>query len=122
MEKQVYIYTESSVCNHAPDSKGIYFLGNVINNKFVVGYVGRSDTSTRKRLLSHNHKAKFTHFCFDDVKTKHQGFLRETEEWYIHKKTAINKVHPQVPEGMVTEHRYDTLGRVLKSKFGGNKK
>jgi hypothetical protein len=119
MEK-VYKIDENSIRAYAPDAKGVYSLGWMQNKKFVAGYVGRSDKSIRNRLLNHNHKKVFDYFMFEVVGTKQKGFLRETEEYYMNRNKTINKVHPAVPKGMITEHRYDILGRVLKKRHGGN--
>ena len=110
-------YSISVVNATVPDSKGVYILGNYIKGSFVVGYVGRSDNSLKRRLASHNHKGKFQYFTYKEVKTMREGFLLETELWYRYKNTIINKIHPQVPLSLWMEHPCDTLGRILKKKF-----
>jgi len=120
--KNIYKFTKEEISEKVPNEKGIYFLGNLKNKKFVVGYVGRSDFSLKKRLLSHNHFDKFNFFSFFVTRTKREAFFLETEYWYLLKESTINKIHPNVPQNMVMEYPCDTLGRIFKRRIMGAKK
>lgn len=117
-----YKLKEQVIKQEVPESKGIYFLGNLNNGRFEIGYVGRSDSSLKKRLLSHNHKDKFTFFAFKTVKTKREAFLLETEYWYLSKNSMLNKIHPDVPKYLIIEHPCDTLGKFFKKTIRRYKK
>lgn len=112
-----YKLEDSIIKKEAPDAKGVYFLGNIINGNFVIGYVGRSDNSLKSRLLNHNHNKKFKFFSFETVRTKRDGFLLETENWYLLKFMTINKIHPNKPKNLDMEHPCDVLGRFMKRKY-----
>ncbi len=117
--KNIYKFTKEEILKRVPDVKGIYFLGNLKDGKFLVGYVGRSDFSLKKRLLGHNHLNKFKFFCFSTTTTKKDAFFLETEHWYLNKGKTLNKIHPNKPSNLELEYPGDTLARVMKKKFSG---
>lgn|SRR3989344_671791 len=117
-----YELEDETIKKRAPEQKGIYFLGNLVKGKFVVGYVGRSDKNLKKRLLTHNHRGKFKFFSFNPVRTKRDGFLLETENWYLGKTATINKIRPSIPRNLMMEHPCDTLGKFMRKKYSEGKK
>jgi len=120
--KNIYKFTKEEVSKVVPDKKGIYFLGDLKNNNFIVGYVGRSDFSLKKRLMSHNHFDKFKFFCFQTTNTMKDAFFLETEYCYLLKDSTINKIHPNKPASLEIEYPGDTLARVMKKRFSGGLK
>ena len=114
--KNIYKFKKEEILKIVPDKKGIYFLGNLKGNKFVVGYVGRSDFGLKKRLLSHNHLGKFKFFSFQVTKTKREAFMLETEYWYLLRESTINRIHPNVPQNIIMEHPCDIMGRVFRKR------
>jgi hypothetical protein len=57
--------------------KGVYFLGNFKENEFYVCYVGRSETSLRRRLLEHSRNGRYKFFSYKIVQTKKSTFSEE---------------------------------------------
>lgn len=121
MEK-IYKFKKEDISKNVPDKKGIYFLGNINDGKFVIGYVGRSDGSLKKRLLTHNHYGEFDFFSFQIVNSMREGFILETEYCNLLKGRTINRIHPNIPHSLIMESPADVLGRHLKKRFLGGKK
>ena len=117
----IYNFNKQEIIKNVPDKKGIYFLGSFHQGKFVVGYVGRSDGSLKKRLLTHNHFCKFDFFSFELVNSMREGFILETEYFYLNAGNTLNKIHPNRPRNLIMEHPIDVLGRHLKKRFIGVK-
>ena len=112
-----YRLVDKIIISQVPDTKGIYFLGDVQDGTFVVGYVGRSDASIRERLLSHELKEQFEYFSFESTRTKRDAFLLETEYYYLYRDSIVNKIHPDLPSGLLMEHPCDTLGKAMKKRW-----
>jgi len=77
-----------------PNGKpGIYYLGEVQENKFFVLYVGRSDTCLKTRLLQHVKKGIYHFFRFRMCRTKKSAFKNECYMYHTYN-DAHNKIHP----------------------------
>ena len=79
---------------------GVYALGEIVDGKFIVGYVGRSDSCVQTRLLSHNHLYEFSYFCFQYARNPAEAYLKETELWHTcvdFDIPIVNKIHPDSP-------------------------
>jgi hypothetical protein len=121
VKENIYKFTKKEIERKTPNNIGIYFLGDIRDGKFVIGYVGRSDDSLKTRLLHHNHTGKFTHFSFQIVKSMREGFILETEYCNLVCGRTINKIHPNKPHLLQMEHPHDVLGRCFKKRFLGGK-
>ena len=63
---------------------GVYFLGKFKKEGFYVGYVGRSDTCIRRRLLDHAKSGKYAFFSYKVLQTKESSFRQEALLFYSH--------------------------------------
>ena len=82
---------------------GTYALGNDEQGQFSIKYVGRSDISLRKRLLTHNYLFKYSYFIFFCTKTKYVAFIIESKWWHDCKNSneqLVNVIHPDSPSQM----------------------
>ncbi|MBD8522362.1 hypothetical protein [Lysinibacillus fusiformis] len=88
------------------DRPGVYVLGND-KNGFQNGYVGRSDTCLRRRLLTHNYLYEYEYFIFIYTKTPQQAFWLESQWWHNCQESGIsNFIHPASPSGSGLECPY----------------
>lgn len=88
------------------DFPGVYVLGND-KNGFDYGYVGRSDSCLRSRLLTHNHLYEYEYFIFTYTKTPQQAFWLESQWWHNCKESGVgNLIHPASPHGSGLECPY----------------
>ena len=82
---------------------GVYLLGGLdpVDGAFSPCYVGRSDSDVRKRLTSHEHSARFTHFRVRICSTARQAFHRECQYWHalLDSGQLLNRQHPDLPVG-----------------------
>lgn len=81
---------------------GVYALGDVEDGVFTVKYVGRSDHSLRRRLLTHNLLYEFSYFIFMKVPTVQKGFELESRWWHdckLARLPIVNRIHPDAPSG-----------------------
>lgn len=79
---------------------GVYALGDVVDDEFSVGYVGRSDTCLQTRLLSHNYLYDFSYFYFQYVETPAEAYAQEAGLWHACVDYGIpirNRIHPDSP-------------------------
>lgn len=74
-------------------SSGAYALGTRKGDKFIVKYVGRSDTDLNNRLKDHADAGKYSDFKYDYFTVK------EDFELYHDFKSKGNKRHPDRPNG-----------------------
>ncbi len=79
----------------SPGTFGLGVLGH--DGRFMMLFVGRSDTDVRKALKSFIGKAN--RFKFEYYEEPEKAFLKECELFHFMKPKA-NKVHPQRSEGM----------------------
>jgi hypothetical protein len=79
----------------APGAFGLGVLGH--DGRFMMLYVGRSDSDVRKALKSFVGKAN--RFKFEYYDDPEQAFLKECELFHFMKPKA-NRTHPQRAEGM----------------------
>ena len=92
--KRAYELNTVNVQNMVSEGKaGTYYLGEILENKFYVLYVGRSDGCLRTRLLQHAKTGEFNYFRFRVSRTKKNAYKRECYAFHLHKNTK-NKVHP----------------------------
>lgn len=85
---------------------GVYLLGND-HNGFEVGYVGRSDTCLRIRLLSHNHMYKYDYIVFMYSRDAREAFWVECQYWHTFRNRDLsNLIHPASPKGSHMECPY----------------
>lgn len=88
---------------------GVYALGDVEDGMFSIKYVGRSDCSLRRRLLTHNLLYEYSYFIFATVDTVKACFELESRWWHdckIARLTLINRIHPDAPSGQRTKCPY----------------
>ena len=81
------------------NATGVYFLANKENGKFVLKYVGRSDTKLRNRLLQHAKEGKYSYFSFVLTRTIFDAFRIECRE-YHNAVNLDNKIHPRKPKNL----------------------
>ena len=63
--KRAYKLDSATVCKLVPEGKpGTYFLGEKLDDRFYVLYVGRSDACLKTRLLQHANAGIFNFFRF----------------------------------------------------------
>lgn len=88
---------------------GVYALGDVENGVFTIKYVGRSDHSLRRRLLTHNLLYEFSYFIFMTVSSTREGFELESRWWHDCKLVHLpieNRIHPDAPSGQKIQCPY----------------
>ncbi len=81
------------------NSVGVYCLGKKTPKGFCVGYVGRSDTNLKRRLLQHVQNGKFSQFYFIPTKTIFDAFRMECREWHRFFELS-NVIHPDAPKNL----------------------
>ena len=92
--KRAYKLDKANIQNMVPESKpGTYSLGEVLDNKFYVLYVGRSDSCLKTRLLQHAQSGEFNFFRFRVSRTKKNAYKKECIAFHVHN-GAKNKIHP----------------------------
>lgn len=88
------------------DCPGVYVLGND-KNGLDYGYVGRSDTCLRSRLLTHNHLYEYEYFIFTYAKNAQEAFWLESQWWHNCRGSGVsNLIHPASPSGTGLECPY----------------
>lgn len=96
-----YRFTPDVIRKVVPSGKiGVYALGDVDGGKFTVKYVGRSDCSLQKRLLTHNMLYQFSYFIFLFTETQEEGFVLEAKWWHdckVKRLPVANQIHPDSP-------------------------
>jgi hypothetical protein len=88
---------------------GVYALGDVEEGRFAIKYVGRSDRSLRRRLLTHNLLYEFSYFIFMTVSSTREGFELESRWWHDCKLAHLpveNRIHPDAPSGQKLQCPY----------------
>ncbi|MBE6442975.1 MAG: hypothetical protein E7022_11810 [Desulfovibrio desulfuricans] len=79
-------------------SPGNYALGKINKDrKFVVSYVGRSDSDVNDRLHDHVDE-KYTHFKFSYAASPKEAFEKECENYHDFE-PRDNSIHPDRPDG-----------------------
>ena len=105
-----YRFTPDVVRKMVPEECiGVYALGDVEAGVFTIKYVGRSDRSLRRRLLTHNMLYKFSYFIFMTVCTPKQSFELESKWWHDCKLANLpveNRIHPDAPSGQLVQCPY----------------
>lgn len=79
---------------------GIYIFLNALNEPVL--YVGRSDTSLKRRLDSwrRNQKRNYTYYTFIQCDTIHESYWLECFFYHKYNPSLLdNKIHPQTPKG-----------------------
>ncbi len=92
---------------------GVYVLGDD-QNGFIPKYVGRSDTSLKRRLMTHNHLYEHEYFIFKYVNNVKEAFFTEAKWWHDCQGNGYdldNKIHPDAPNGMILECPYCAFAR-----------
>ena len=98
------------------DEPGVYVLGNEQNGEFVPRYVGRSDYSLRKRLLTHNHLYEYDYVVFRTVSCSKEAFYTESKWWHDCNNNGYeidNKIHPDAPSGTYIECPYCSFAKEM---------
>lgn len=62
-------------------------------------YVGRSDTSVKRRLLDHAREDDYDYFFVEHKKMPIDAFVRECNLYHRHVNTVENEAHPNRPRG-----------------------
>lgn len=95
-----YELTKENIDNNVTrTSAGNYALTNsVVNGKFVVEYVGRSDSDVNARLKTW--VGKYKHFKFTYASSPMNAFERECRNYHEfgESKSLNNSIHPDRPE------------------------
>jgi hypothetical protein len=78
---------------------GNYALGNLSEDKkkFIVGYVGRSDSDLNERLKQH--VGEYTHFKFSGATSVKEAFEKECHNYHDFTEGKTSQIHPARPEG-----------------------
>lgn len=125
MNKPIPLLFLPQYINRVVDDKpGVYVLGDD-ENGFEPKYVGRSDTSLKNRLITHNHLYNHSYFIFKYVDDEKEAFFTEAKWWHDCKDNGMdldNKIHPDAPNGSLLECPYCAFARdaqeVLSKKVG----
>ncbi len=102
------------------DKVGVYALGDVENGEFTIKYVGRSDSSLQKRLLTHNYLYRFSYFIFCCTDNEKEAFEMESRWWHICNNEHVilcNHIHPDAPSGVSISCPYCSAAREIKNYF-----
>ena len=92
--KRAYKLDLATICKLVPEGKpGTYFLGEKLDDRFYVLYVGRSDACLRTRLLQHANAGIFNFFRFRMSRSTTGAFKKECYAFHSYKELK-NKVHP----------------------------
>lgn len=105
-----YPYTLEEIETHIePNRIGNYAYGYLNDDgKFVVKYVGRSDTDLRERIkhgledMKANPKLKYQRFKFSYAETLEKAFMKECRNYHDFggdRGGLINDHHPDSPDG-----------------------
>ena len=92
---------------------GVYVLGDD-EDGFVPKYVGRSDSSLKKRLMTHNHLYEHSYFIYKYVDNEKEAFYTESKWWHDCKAQGLvldNRIHPDAPNGTSLECPYCAFAR-----------
>lgn len=95
---------------------GVYALGEVVEDEFLVGYVGRSDTCLQTRLLTHNYLYDFSYFYFQCVETPADAYALEAGMWHACMDYGIpirNRIHPDSPANAHLKCPYCQSGKMI---------
>lgn len=79
-------------------AKGTYELGEKIDESFHVLYIGRSDTSLRRRLTEHVRSGVYPYFRFRVSRGKRTPYRRECTNFHKFE-NLDNKIHPAHTDG-----------------------
>ena len=100
---------------------GVYVLGDD-DGGFVPKYVGRSDTSLKNRLLTHNHLYEHSYFIYRYVDNDKEAFYTEAKWWHDCLNNGLvldNRIHPDAPNGTYLECPYCAFAREARSVIKG---
>ena len=96
MKKNAYPLVSPIIIKEIPrNKKGIYYLGERIDKKFRVLYVGRSETCLRARLMQHAKKGDYPFFSFKLLNSSRSTHTNESIEYHSFS-NLNNKVHPSI--------------------------
>ncbi len=96
-----YPFTPSWVRQAVPiHAVGVYLLAKYEEGSLASGYVGRSDTCLRRRLVYHNLLGRFDYFTFKIATNAEQAFVEEAGWWHLlrNEDFLLNSIHPSVPK------------------------
>lgn len=114
-------FTPDVIRKVVPKSEiGVYALGDIERGKFIIKYVGRSDSSLLKRLLTHNYLYRFFYFIFCTAKNEKEAFEMESQWWHIcnnERVTLCNYIHPDAPSGVHVNCPYCSAVKEIKNYF-----
>lgn len=101
------LFTQGVINEVIIDNKpGVYVLGND-KCGFDYKYVGRSDTSLKRRLLSHNYLYQYEYFIYTYSNSPKEAFYLECKWWHdCMDYKIVNKIHPASPKGSKYECPY----------------
>lgn len=91
---------------------GTYYLGEILNNKFQVLYVGRSDSCLQNRLLQHANIGEYTFFKVRVCRNKKEAYNKECEGFYSYFGLK-NKISPS-KNGLKKKNYLIDLERIFK--------
>jgi len=75
---------------------GVYLLGAIQGDKFIVERTGRSDKNLNGRL--NDYEGQYQHFKFAYCSNAEQAFYAECELWHAYANKNV-QIHPDRPEG-----------------------
>ncbi len=97
MGSERYELTSEEIDRVVPKTVGNYALGYISKDKFIVRYVGRSDSDVNQRLKSHIGKHPLcTHFKFSTASSPKAAFEKECQNWHDFNPPE-NQIHPDRP-------------------------
>lgn len=115
MKETAYRFTPDVIRAVVDSEKaGVYALGDVLNGKFVVAYVGRSDCSLQTRLLTHNYRYDYSYFIFRYTSNARDAFVLESQWWHDCRNAEpplVNQIHPDSPSGIKLYCPYCSFSR-----------
>lgn len=95
---EYYNLEQDTVRRFVPDDvAGTYCLGWILDDgNFYAGYVGRSDTDLKRRLLQHTYTGAFPAFRFVPAATIYDAYVMECSAYHL-TEGMLNRVHPRAP-------------------------
>jgi len=117
MNEVIYKLTEAVVKTlFGKNIIGMYVLGDYEEDYFKVGYVGRSDTDIRKRLLQHSKNNEYDYFFAIPTDTIFEAYKLECREW--HRFFDINNsIHPDAPNNLPYKCPYCNAAKEISNEI-----
>jgi len=105
-------FDDENIQKNIPHSKGVYLL---MDSRYRVGYVGRSDHSLKERLKYHQKKGRFKFVYYFEVDSAIEGFFYELHLFKKHRTHILNRNVPGYPEGIRCIDNYSNHDITIKN-------